>query len=74
MCSTIIMITVISRLEAPCASEGLDLINGSDRADSELSNGGFGLKERHFMDGEGPLTLAMGVLLLCSAPLNGRLW
>ena len=40
----IIFNTVFSRLEAPCASASQDLITGTDRANSELSNGGFGLK------------------------------
>ncbi len=36
--------TVFSRLEAPCASASQDRMTGTDRVDSELSNGGFGLK------------------------------
>ncbi len=39
--------TVFSRLEAPCACASQDLITGTDRADSEFSNGGFGLKIGH---------------------------
>ncbi len=38
------IVTVISHLEAPCASVRQYVITASDRADAQLSNGGIGLK------------------------------